>query len=60
MIKPKIRKLKILGCPEGCRKKFTNITNLNIHLKKKHNLTYKVKMSQGYAYAVTTLSVQGG
>lgn len=49
-IKPKIEKLRIIGCPEGCRKKFISERALNIHLSIKHDVNYLVKIEQGYAY----------
>jgi len=47
--------LKIISCPEHCRKKFKSFSDLNVHLAKKHNLNYKIKAdSSGHAQKLRT------
>jgi len=47
--------LKIISCPEKCRKKFKTFADLNIHLAKKHKLDYKIKHdSKGHAQKLRT------
>ena len=47
--------LKLISCPEKCRKKFKNFADLNVHLSKKHNLNYKIDHdSKGHAQKLRT------
>lgn len=53
---PILLKAKIFACPiEGCRKKMASIRDLNIHLVKRHNSEFSIKLDpSGYAITVIT------
>lgn len=56
--KSNIEYLKIFCCPEGCRKKFDSVMAINVHLKIKHNVKYKIYLnSKGRGLARMILSI---
>lgn len=55
ILQAKVENLKLISCPEHCRKKFRTWHDLNLHLSKKHNLNYKIDHDpSGHAWKLRT------